>query len=172
MPDIDEVRKDNGTFQMGSDIEDGEAVEEYHNSEGQTALHYSQEAPTNIIFKQLHALRVTQMKQGVDLSSLTRTQWGLSSLKFSHHIVLKKSKYKDVPIIFQVTVCASCSPSEEYSPVFLGVYGDQESALLINDVHEILNGSFLTIFCMQLQYATLSSSTSISGVIAVTDLIF
>lgn len=142
MPDIDEVRKDNRIFQMGSDIEDGNMAEESNCVEGQTALQFSQEAPTNIVFKQLHALRVTQMKQGVDLSNLTRTQWGLSSLKFSHHIVLKKSNFRDVPIIFQVTVCSACSPSEEYLPVFLGVYGDQESALLINDVHEILNGSF------------------------------
>lgn len=107
------------------------------------ALKCSQENPANIVFKQLHALRVTQMKQGVDLSSLTRTQWGLSNLKFSHHIVLKKSSFKDVPIIFQVTVCTSCCPCEESLPVFLGIYGDQESALLVNDVHEILNGQLL-----------------------------
>lgn len=44
--------------------------------------------PSDVVYKQLYALRMTQKMQNVDLSSLTRTQWGLSSLKFTHHIVL------------------------------------------------------------------------------------
>ena len=107
---------------------------------GAAELYFPLVNSDNVVFKQTHALRVTQMNQGVDLSNLSLTQWGLSDLKFSHHIVLKKSNVIDVPVIFQVTICNSCCPSEEGSPVFLGAYGDQESALLVNDVHEILNG--------------------------------
>ena len=98
--------------------------------------------PADVVYKQLYQLRITQMKQGVDLSRLTRVQWGLTPLKFSHHIVLKKSPWKntDIPFTFRVTVCKSCSLSQNASSMFLGVYGDQESALLVNDVHEILCG--------------------------------
>jgi hypothetical protein len=101
--------------------------------------------PNDIVYKQVYQLRLTQLKQGVDLTSLSRVQWGLSTLKFSHHIVLKKSPWRDrdIPFIFRVTVCKSCSPFQEASCMTdLGVYGDQESAILINDVHEILSGRF------------------------------
>jgi hypothetical protein len=98
--------------------------------------------PADVVYKQLYQLRITQMKQGVDLSRLTRVQWGLTPLKFSHHIVLKKSPWKntEIPFTFRVTVCKTCSSSQDASSMFLGVYGDQESALLVNDVHEILCG--------------------------------
>lgn len=98
--------------------------------------------PADVVYKQLYQLRITQMKQGVDLSRLTRVQWGLTPLKFSHHIVLKKSPWKntEIPFTFRVTVCKTCSLSQDASSMFLGVYGDQESALLVNDVHEILCG--------------------------------
>ena len=110
----------------------------------ETALKISLENPSNIIFKQLFELRMTQMKQGVDLSNLTRVQWGLTPIKFSHHIVIKKSLFKEIPYIFQVTVCTACSPVsvQDSCEVFLGVYGEQESALLVSDVHEILNGKY------------------------------
>jgi hypothetical protein len=102
----------------------------------------SNELPPDVVYKQLYQLRITQIKQGVDLSRLSRVQWGLSALKFSHHIVLKKSPWRDaeIPFIFRVTVCKSCCPSQDTTSTFLGVYGDQESALLVNDVHEILCG--------------------------------
>ena len=113
---------------------------------------------TNVVFKQTHALRVKQMNQGVDLSNLSLTQWGLSDLKFSHHIVPKKSNFKDVPVIFQVTICNGCCPSEEGSTVFLGAYADQESALLVNDVHEILNSKCTSMnnVSMQLRHGVIS----------------
>lgn len=105
-------------------------------------LSLPQEIPADVVYKQLYQLRITQMRQGVDLSGLSSVQWGLQRLKFSHHIVLKKSPWKcaEIPIIFRVTVCKSCCPCQDASSVFLGVYGDQESALLVNDVHEILSG--------------------------------
>ena len=136
----EDVVPDEKVFYIGSDNCDGYTSEEHSSPYSGAGLDYSEEPVSNIVLKQLHALRVTQMTQGVDLSGVTRTQWGLSNLKFCHHIILKKSSLSDIPLIFQVTVCASCCPSEEHAPLFLGVYGDQESALLVNDVHEILNG--------------------------------
>ena len=105
-------------------------------------LSLSQAIPPDVVYKQLYQLRMTQMRQGVDLSGLSRVQWGLQQLKFSHHIVLKKSPFRcvDIPVIFRVTVCKGCCPSQDVPSIFLGVYGDQESALLVNDVHEILSG--------------------------------
>ena len=102
----------------------------------------SQEIPPDVVYRQVYQLRMTQMRQGVDLSGLSRVQWGLQQLKFSHHIVLKKSPFRcvDIPVMFRVTVCKSCCPCQDMLSTFLGVYGDQESALLVNDVHEILNG--------------------------------
>jgi hypothetical protein len=99
------------------------------------------EIPSDVVYKQLYYLRMAQMRQGVDLKGLSRIQWGLSPLKFSHHIVLKKNPWRDidVSVIFQVTVCKTCCPSQEPN-TNLGVYADQESALLVNDVHEILSG--------------------------------
>ena len=99
--------------------------------------------PSDVIFKQLFELRMKQMKQGVDLSCLNRFQWGLAPLKFSDNIVLKESCCKEIPVMFQVTVCSACSPPEEFTAAYLGLYGDKESALLVSDVHEILNGSFV-----------------------------
>lgn len=138
---MDEDAPDEKVFYIGSDNCDGYTSEEHSSPYNGTATEFSEESASNIVLKQLHALRVTQMKQGVDLSGLTRTQWGLSNLKFCHHIILKKSSVVDIPLIFQVTICAGCCPSEEHASLFLGVYGDQESALLVNDVHEILNGA-------------------------------
>ena len=105
-------------------------------------LSLSQEIPPDVVYRQLYQLRMNQLKQGVDLSGLSRVQWGLQQLKFSHHIVLKKSPFRcvEIPVMFRVTVCKSCCPCQDMSSTFLGVYGDQESALLVNDVHEILNG--------------------------------
>lgn len=107
-----------------------------------TILNSQQKMPSDVAYKQLYQLRITQIRQGVDLSALSRVQWGLSTLKFSHHIVLKKSPWGDagIPFIFRVAVCKTCSPAQDNSSTFLGVYGDQESALLVNDVHEILSG--------------------------------
>ena len=56
-------------------------------------LSLSQAIPPDVVYKQLYQLRMTQMRQGVDLSGLSRVQWGLQQLKFSHHIVLKKSPF-------------------------------------------------------------------------------
>lgn len=139
MSDTNEICREERTFTTGK-IYTNNGVDTEATFTGTADLYFPLVNSTNVVFKQTHALRVTQMNQGVDLSTLSLTQWGLSDLKFSHHIVPKKSSFKDVPVIFQVTICNGCCPSEEGSQVFLGAYGDQESALLVNDVHEILNG--------------------------------
>ena len=54
-----------------------------------TILNSQQKMPSDVAYKQLYQLRITQMRQGVDLSALSRVQWGLTTLKFSHHIILK-----------------------------------------------------------------------------------
>lgn len=131
------------------------------------AMKISADNPSSIIFKQLFELRMTQLKQGVDLSNLTRVQWGLAPLKFSHHIVIKESSIKEFPYMFEIIVCTACSPVQNSSscPVFLGVYGDQESALLVSDVHEILNG--MPTLCY-----LISSHLVLSYVDYMTDVVF
>jgi hypothetical protein len=150
MSSTNEICREERTFYTGkkytNDGEDSDST-----LTGAADLHFPLVNSTNVVFKQTHALRVKQMNQGVDLSNLSLTQWGLSDLKFSHHIVPKKSNFKDVPVIFQVTICNCCCPSEEGSTVFLGAYADQESALLVNDVHEILNSKCTSISSIYMQ---------------------
>lgn len=137
---MDEFHGDRVSNVKAYDCEDGDQGLNSINPD--SAIKIFTNNPSDVIFRQLFDLRMKQMKQGVDLSNLTRVQWGLASLKFSHHIVLKKSTFKEVPVIFQVTVCSACSAPEEITEAYLGVYGDQESALLVSDVHEILNGQY------------------------------
>lgn len=78
-----------------------------------------------------------------------------------HHISSNNSS-KDGPPSFRVRVCRRCRQATEHIELgtfsiefelikllfhCIGTYVDQESALLVNDFHEILEGRF---FCLQL----------------------
>ena len=62
-------------------------------------------------------------------------QWGVVDIDKCHHISTTITS-KDCPPSYRVRVCKTCCKQDNH--IELGTYVDQESAVLINDVHEIL----------------------------------
>jgi hypothetical protein len=80
-----------------------------------------------------YKLRQLQRKDGKDCSNLRLEQLGLAHIGFMHHVSkIVEGKTES----FRVRICRTCSGL----PILieLGSYADVESALLVNDVHEIL----------------------------------
>jgi hypothetical protein len=92
-----------------------------------------------IVYEQLYALRLKQAQQGIELSDLGKAQWGLAHVHGGHHIFARTSPVPEVKTVYKVVVCDECAKNKD-ELTYLGTYGDKESALLVNDVHEILNG--------------------------------
>lgn len=97
-----------------------------------------------IIFPRVYNLRKMQLSAGFNISELKLEQRGLASVPYLHHISkIMEGKTES----FRVRVCRSCSGMQTL--LELGSYADMESALLINDCHEILQGRFshLHVLC-------------------------
>ncbi|CAM9402726.1 unnamed protein product [Choristocarpus tenellus] len=82
-------------------------------------------------------LRETQLAAGHPVKALTALQMGMVLPTKTHHVTTN-STTKGGPPTFRVRVCKSCCGESVHME--LGTYMDQESALLVNDVHEILMG--------------------------------
>lgn len=99
--------------------------------------------PADVAYSQVFSLRLTQMNQGMNMSGLSRVQWGLSPVT-SHHIVASRpiltNEYDQGGCTHQTVVCQDCSPTDSSDDYGLGSYGDHESALLVHEVHAILSG--------------------------------
>lgn len=90
------------------------------------------EAPA-IVFHRVYRLRQIQSSKGIDLSHLTMEKKGLSNVSIVHHVSkILEGKTES----YRVRICRTCSGL----PVLLelGSYADLESALLINDAHELM----------------------------------
>ena len=80
-------------------------------------------------------LRKRQREAGVDFLNLRPEQKGLLPVNFMHHV----SKVIEGKMAFyRVRICRTCSGLP--SLIELGSFADVESALLVNDAHEITNG--------------------------------
>lgn len=112
-----------------------------------------------IVYKNLHQFRANLSKEGIDTSAMTDVMWGLVPLHRCHHVscvtnshTAKKSAstqnvdatgapVQDVPLTtYRVRICKTCCG--ETGHIELGTYNDQESAMLVNDAFEILQGRF------------------------------
>lgn len=112
-----------------------------------------------IVYKNVHAFRVKQALMGVDTLTLTDTQWGLVALDKCHHISTTStltpglspsspaspatpspSSSQHVIQNYRVRICKTCC--HEANHIELGTYMDQESAILVNDCHEILHNRY------------------------------
>jgi hypothetical protein len=80
-----------------------------------------------------YRLRQLQRRENKDLSNLRLEQLGLAHVGFMHHVSKIAEGKTDS---FRVRICRTCSGLPIL--VELGSYADVESALLVNDVHEIL----------------------------------
>lgn len=94
--------------------------------------------PNPIPYPQVFQFRQQQVDVA-DISNLSPTQWGLVELEKCHHISIT-TPVKDGPPSYRVRVCKTCCQNDGH--IELGTYIDQESAILVNDVHEILNERF------------------------------
>ena len=104
-------------------------------TEGSILLQMNIPVTLNVIpFPQVYNIRQEQSKL-IDLKHLSKLQWGLENLDKCHHISTTATS-KDGPPSFRVRVCKTCCKNDSH--IELGTYVDQESAVLVNDVHEIL----------------------------------
>ena len=98
-------------------------------------------------------LRQYQISCGLDIIKLRTEQQGIAPVTRLHHISMNgcSSTVRDgdlsnsqlqapVQVPYRVRICRTCSKQKE--TIDLGTYADLESALLINDAHEILNSRF------------------------------
>lgn len=80
-------------------------------------------------------LRKRQREAGIEFINLRPEQRGLLPVNFMHHV----SKVIEGKMAFyRVRICRTCSGLP--SLIELGSFADVESALLVNDAHEITNG--------------------------------
>lgn len=111
--------------------------------------------PSKIVYKNLYQFRMNQAQDGVDLSGLTDVMWGLVPLHRCHHVSCvtntnhsaKRSPTQantpesDFPLTtYRVRICKTCCG--ETGHIELGTYNDQESAMLVNDAFEIMQGRY------------------------------
>lgn len=98
-------------------------------------------APPTIIYPRVFELRRIQAIEGVNLENLTKSQRGIFTLPSLHHV----SKVLDAngSETYRVRICKACNSLNGIgSTLELGTYVDIESALLVNDAHEIGEGRF------------------------------
>lgn len=90
---------------------------------------------SNVVYPRLFQLRELQASEGLKLRNLRKEQRGVASVPFFHHI----SKVTEGKIdSYRVRICRSCSGLPTL--LELGSYADEESAMLLNDAHEIMQG--------------------------------
>ena len=94
----------------------------------------SQQQP-QILYSRVHQLRMKQIENGMDISYLRLENCGLATIHFTHHI---SKLFEGKAESYRVRACRTCTKLS--IPLDLGQYADLESAMLINDVHEILQG--------------------------------
>jgi len=88
-------------------------------------------------YPQIVKLRQQQQSVGVDLSELSAVQLGLFPIPRCHHITKTLQTMQGLPS-YRVRICKRCSGGNAH--IELGTYADQESAIIVNDAHEILYG--------------------------------
>jgi hypothetical protein len=92
-----------------------------------------------VVYKTLHKFRQDQIDMGLTTDDLSDEQWGLVVLDKCHHIsVTTMNREGGNPLSYRVRICKTCCQVSGH--IELGTYVDQESAMLVNDVHEIING--------------------------------
>lgn len=90
-----------------------------------------------IVSPRTYNLRKLQLEDGIDTTDLKLEQRGLAHVSYMHHVSkIIEGKAES----FRVRICRSCS--KMHGLMELGSYADLESALLVNDAHEILNGRY------------------------------
>lgn len=91
-----------------------------------------------VYYPQVYKLREEQLKSGVlTRDELSDLQMGLVHLEKCHHVSTASGSMKDgVGSSFRVRICKTCCQGSGH--IELGTYVDQESAILVNDVHEII----------------------------------
>lgn len=88
-----------------------------------------------ILYPRTYEFRILQQSNGEDLSQLRMENRGLAPINWMHHISkIIEGKTES----YRVRVCRTCTKLAV--PLELGSYADVESALLINDAYEILQG--------------------------------
>jgi len=85
-----------------------------------------------VVYQRLYKFRQEQRARGVDISDLSDCQMGYRLLDKCHHI----SNNHSVKEGYRVRVCKTCT--QESAHIELGTYVDQESAIIVNDAHEIM----------------------------------
>lgn len=88
-----------------------------------------------ILYARTYEFRHLQQSNGEDLSQLRMENRGIAPINWMHHISkIIEGKTES----YRVRVCRTCTKLTV--PLELGSYADVESALLINDAYEILQG--------------------------------
>lgn len=95
----------------------------------------------HVVYKNLHRYRIQQLELGLSTDMLTDIQWGLKLLDKCHHISTTTTTSAATGMLtiqsYRVRICKTCC--QEANHIELGTYMDQESAILVNDVFELLN---------------------------------
>lgn len=100
-------------------------------------------------FPQLHKFRQNQQNM-IRMDHLSQRQLGLVPINpmECHHInCFSMTTPSTTEVAFQVQICTECSNNR--LPINLGTYSDLESAMFVNDIHEIMNSRFhrLLVLC-------------------------
>jgi hypothetical protein len=90
-----------------------------------------------VVYPQVAALRSRQEHDGKSMEGYSLAELGLEKLDRCHHVTANQT-LKAGPPSFRIRVCKRCCGGTTH--IELGTYTDQESALLVNDAHEILAG--------------------------------
>jgi hypothetical protein len=93
------------------------------------------------VYEQVYNLRADQIRSGFyKRSELSDVQMGLVYLDKCHHVSTSSNSTMKNEISYRVRICKTCC--RENGHIELGTFVDQESAILINEAHEILHKRF------------------------------
>ena len=106
-----------------------------------------------ILHPRVYRLRQLQLREGVNVHNLSMEHRGLAPITTLHHVSKIVEGSSDS---YRVRCCRTCSGLPNL--LELGSYADMESALLVNDVHELHNGRLTHLHLLgmdDLRYASM-----------------
>ena len=101
----------------------------------QTPCKDEEDASTQVVYPQVYRLRRWQEEHWSEMPEISELKKGCIPFESAHHVTLNRG---GGIISYRVRICKSCLGSSSH--LELGTYNDHETALLMNDIHELQVG--------------------------------
>ena len=109
----------------------------------QTPCKEEEDTSERVVYPQVYRLRKGQEEVWSEMPSTSELKKGCIPFKSVHHVTLKRGRGF---ISYRVRICKACLGSSAH--LELGTYNDHETALLMNDIHELQAGRMDNLYLL------------------------